>query len=219
MILIVIFVKNIIMRICTKCKVEKNVDDFNKDKSKKSGLVSHCKSCCVKRTLEWKSKNLDKSISYGKEYKKNNKDKINEYKRNHRASNSEAYKERYVNNQENIRNRYREWWKSKYYSDELFRFKNNTRNLISRSFKRSCLNTHTKPFKTEELLGCTIMEFRSHIEALFVEGMSFDNYGKWHFDHIIPISLANSMEDVIRLSHYTNFQPLWAIDNLRKSNK
>ena len=49
--------------------------------------------------------------------------------------------------------------------------------------------------------------------------MSWENQGKWHLDHIIPISSAKTEEDVIRLNHYTNFQPLWAEDNFKKGKK
>ncbi len=49
--------------------------------------------------------------------------------------------------------------------------------------------------------------------------MTLSNHGKWHLDHIIPISYAKSKEEVYILNHYTNFQPLWAIDNLSKGNK
>ena len=49
--------------------------------------------------------------------------------------------------------------------------------------------------------------------------MNWDNAGKWHLDHIIPISSAKNEEDIIKLNHYTNFQPLWAIDNLTKGNR
>ena len=49
--------------------------------------------------------------------------------------------------------------------------------------------------------------------------MSFDNYGKWHLDHIYPVSLANTEEEIIKLNHYTNFQPLWAEENIRKRNR
>ena len=49
--------------------------------------------------------------------------------------------------------------------------------------------------------------------------MTFENHGEWHLDHIKPISLAKSEEEIIELNHYTNFQPLWAKDNLSKSNK
>ena len=49
--------------------------------------------------------------------------------------------------------------------------------------------------------------------------MSWENAGQWHYDHIYPVSLAKDEEELIRLNHYTNFQPLWAEDNLRKGSK
>jgi len=78
---------------------------------------------------------------------------------------------------------------------------------------------YTKKSKTYEILGCTFEEFKLHIESQFTNKMSWDNRSEWHLDHIIPISSAKTEEEVIKLNHYTNFQPLWAIDNLRKGNK
>jgi len=49
--------------------------------------------------------------------------------------------------------------------------------------------------------------------------MTLDNQGKWHLDHIIPLATTKTEKDVIRLNHYTNFQPLWAKDNLSKGYK
>jgi hypothetical protein len=49
--------------------------------------------------------------------------------------------------------------------------------------------------------------------------MTWDNYGKWHMDHIYPLSLAKTTEEIEKLCHYTNLQPLWAVDNIRKGNK
>jgi hypothetical protein len=49
--------------------------------------------------------------------------------------------------------------------------------------------------------------------------LSWENHGEWHLDHIKPISLAKDESEVIALNHYTNFQPMWAIDNLKKYNK
>jgi hypothetical protein len=70
-------------------------------------------------------------------------------------------------------------------------------------------------------LKCSDLTFKAHIENQFKEGMNWGNHGLkgWHFDHIEPISRAKTYDDMIRLSHYTNFKPEWAIDNIIKSNK
>jgi hypothetical protein len=57
------------------------------------------------------------------------------------------------------------------------------------------------------------------MELQFWPGMTWSNYGKWHVDHIIPLCTANSKEALEKLCHYTNLQPLWAVDNLRKNKK
>jgi hypothetical protein len=78
-----------------------------------------------------------------------------------------------------------------------------------------------KNIKTEKLLGAQFSTVKEHIESQFLEGMNWDNYNykTWHIDHIKPLSLAKTEEELIALCHYTNLQPLWAIDNLTKSNK
>lgn len=77
--------------------------------------------------------------------------------------------------------------------------------------------------KTLELLGCSLMELKLYIEAKWTVGMTWENYGPagWHIDHIFPLSKANLLDpkEVERVCHYTNLQPLWALDNCRKSNK
>jgi hypothetical protein len=78
---------------------------------------------------------------------------------------------------------------------------------------------YTKKSKTSEYLGCTFNEFKTYIEEKFIENMSWENRMDWHLDHIYPISLAETEDELIKLNHYTNFQPLWAVDNLRKGNK
>jgi hypothetical protein len=60
---------------------------------------------------------------------------------------------------------------------------------------------------------------KRYIEDKFKDGMSWENHGEWHLDHKIPISWANNEEDVFKLNHYTNFQPLWALENQTKNNK
>ena len=69
------------------------------------------------------------------------------------------------------------------------------------------------------MLGIDLGGFQAYIESKFQEGMTWENYGQWHIDHIKPLSLATTEQEVVELNHYTNLQPLWAIDNLKKSNK
>jgi hypothetical protein len=101
-------------------------------------------------------------------------------------------------------------------NDPIYNFKIRLRRRIRESIKR---RGYTKESKTYDILGIDYMGFRSHIENLFLEGMTWDNYGEWHYDHIIPLCSATTYEEVIKLNHYTNFQPLWAEDNLKKGSK
>ena len=84
------------------------------------------------------------------------------------------------------------------------------------AFKRTKFK---KGYRTREIIGCEYEQLIEHMESQFTDGMSWDNKGEWHIDHIIPISSAVTEEDVIRLNHYTNLQPLWAKDNLFKGSK
>lgn len=99
-------------------------------------------------------------------------------------------------------------------SDAMYRLKNNLRTLIRTSFRR---RGFAKGSKTEEILGCSWPEFRAHIERQFLPGMCWEKMGlAIHIDHIIPLATADNASDVLRLSHYTNLRPLWALDNMSK---
>jgi hypothetical protein len=73
--------------------------------------------------------------------------------------------------------------------------------------------------RTQDILGCDYKFFKDYIEKQFTKGMTWSNHGKWHLDHIYPISKSKSLKHCLELNHYSNFQPLWAIDNIKKSNK
>ena len=90
-----------------------------------------------------------------------------------------------------------------------------------RSRINQLLNKKYKNPRTLELVGCDYEFLIKYIENKFTEGMSWDNYGYygWHIDHIIPVSSVKTEEDIYKLYHYTNLQPLWAKDNLIKSDK
>lgn len=100
-------------------------------------------------------------------------------------------------------------------TDKVFYAMKITRNRARNFMKSNNLKSYSKK------LGCTLKVFKNHIESQFKDGMSWDNYGKWHLDHIYPLSVAIKQGDDIFLKacHYTNLQPLWAVDNIKKSNK
>jgi len=103
-------------------------------------------------------------------------------------------------------------------TNPLYRFKKSIRSRIERALKE---NDFRKDKKTNEFLGATIDFVKKHLEKQFTKGMTWGNRGftGWHIDHIIPLSSAKNEEDLIKLFHYTNLQPLWRHDNLTKSNK
>ena len=88
--------------------------------------------------------------------------------------------------------------------------------LVYNAFKRKGWGKTTK---TQALLGCTFEEFAAHLQSKFKEGMTFENHGDWHIDHIKPCATATSAEELAALFHFTNLQPLWATENLSKGCK
>lgn len=97
------------------------------------------------------------------------------------------------------------------------RIKRSLRLRIREYLKKRKLMKNTS---TSRLIGCSWEEARVHLESTFQPGMTWDNYGEWHIDHIIPLaSAANDLDRIHQLNHYTNLQALWAVDNIRKSDK
>lgn len=109
---------------------------------------------------------------------------------------------------ENMRRKYRE--------NQVVLVKTRFRNILAQALRR---NKYGKKSKANEILGCSWDKLKAYIESQFQQGMTWENRSAWHIDHIIPLASAKTEEDVIRLNHYTNLQPLWAADNLRKSDK
>lgn len=100
--------------------------------------------------------------------------------------------------------------------DEVSSYALKTKKLIQQVYNR---RQKSIGMKLQMILGCQADEFCAYIDSLLKDGMTQENYGEWQLDHIIPISSARTIEDVNRLCHYTNYQPLWRSDNREKSNK
>lgn len=177
---------------CSNCKKTKNVSEFHR---KGNRWKSRCKKC--RQLLE----NEESKIRM-KEYKKNNIEHVRKQQKD--WSKKESSKQK--------RNEYQ---KKKRNEDPQYRIRHNLRCRLNKALKGIL-----KIESTLSLLGCSNKQFKKHIESLFVDGMNWGNYGKWHIDHIIPCSSFDlTLEESQRKCfHYTNLQPLWAKDNILKSD-
>jgi len=252
-------------KICSKCKEEKDVCEFQKDSSKKDKLYSSCRKCVSDKTKkylkdnknlikqnkkkfyqknkekinrkssEYREKNSEKITLYLKKYYQDNKETLceknklryfgnKEYRlkksKEYREVNKEKYsfylKEYYYNNKELLKEYRYNYQKNRRENDELFYLKDIISHRVREYLKSKKI---TKKNKTFEIVGCTPDELKIYLEERFTDGMCWDNRGKWHIDHIIPLSSAKTEDELYNLCHYTNLQPLWAVDNLKKGNR
>ena len=200
------------MKTCTRCKVEKPKNEFGIKKTGSDKLRCYCKKCSSELIKIYKEENKEKIDKSRKKYRIENADKIKQYD----FDNSDRKKQYKMDNKEHINKKNNEYVKNRKLTDPFFKLKCTIRTCILNSIRRK---NYTKKSKTYEILGCSYEDFKTHLENKFTDGMSWENQGKWHLDHIIPISSAKTESELIKLNHYTNFQPLWAIDNRIKSNK
>lgn len=202
-------------KVCKKCDVEKLICEFGVYNRNKDGLNNLCKICYNKKQQKWKCDNFDKVTAQRKKRYYDNQSKSQEYSKKYYYENKTRYNEMSFDwNKKNVEKRK---VIVKKYSQKLdVKLKNNLRHRIY-MFLISVSKVKNK--KTEEILGCSFMFVKEYLEFKFTKGMSWENYGKWHIDHIIPLSSAKTDEEIYKLCHYTNLQPLWGEDNLRKGNK
>lgn len=201
---------------CNICQNEKELQEFNRDKYKKDGHMNFCKKCRSDKNFSNKTENNNRS----KLYYSNNKESISNRRKKWSLDNKEVISEKWREYRQKNRKRLNQqgsiYRKNKRKLDPLYKLRENIRSLILISIKKQGFSKESKTF---EILGCSLDEFKIHLENQFTEGMNWQNMGKWHMDHIKPISLARTENEVIELNHYTNFQPLWAKDNLSKGKK
>jgi len=221
------------IKICSKCKIEKSVTLFSKDKSRKDGLKLHCKDCRKIESKIYREKNPEKRKETIKKYYENNKELISQKQKKFKSENYEKWKKikldsfhkNKIKNADKIkqRNKLRQdkktiYQRNKIKTDILYKISTICRSRVSKLLKRTNTNKNNSTYK---MLGCTPLQLKEHLESKFTDNMSWDNYGfyGWHIDHIIPLSSAKNEEELKRLCHYTNLQPLWCTDNLSKGSK
>lgn len=216
-------------KVCTKCYVEQDISNFNKDKKQKSGRISQCKNCKKLYDIQYYQINKNDKLEHQKIYASNNKEKISIYINEYQSRNKEELSAKNKIRRETNIEKYRlrdKLYLQKYYKDPIFRIK-----LALRRAAKRLLFGKIKHVSTIKSLGCTIEHFIKQFETMFYnhpltnEKMTWNNYGKgvdkWHIDHIIPLVSFNlaDKEQYLKACHYTNLQPLWEIDNLKKGTK
>ena len=238
------------MKKCYNCKIEKLDDEFSKCSRSKDGLQSRCKSCyseyfqsnkskLSQNRREYREKNKQRISELKKIYAEANKEKLKEsraqYYSNNKAAILKQNKEYYEANRERklqyvkeyrkknkeARNEYdRSYVFKRKQEDQIFKIKCNLRSRLNKYCKASGLG---KKFKTMDSVGLSPSDFKIHIESMFVDGMSWDNYGfgdgRWSIDHVKPLCVATTEKELFTLNHYTNLRPMWWFDNLSKGGK
>jgi hypothetical protein len=210
------------MKTCSKCHKEKSLDDFNRRSKISLTYSSYCKECSKNYQKLWYDANEEVVNKKHNLYYENNKEKCliknKEYYSNNRTKILKQQKE-YLNNPL-VREKRREvlnvWTKKKLKEDPNFRIRRTVSTRIWHALNGTC-----KSKKTQELLGCSIVNLRNYLEKQFKRGMSWKNYGKWHIDHIKPCDSFDltSLDEQLKCFHYTNLQPMWAFDNQSKGKK
>jgi hypothetical protein len=200
---------------------EKNLESLS-EKRKKYNQDN--KEVIKEKSLKWRENNKDKITEKNKKYNRENKEKVSQRNKEYRENNKEKVAEQkrryYENNREKENRRKNEWVRERKKTDMFFKLRLNIRTLIGSSIRNAGFRkSQLRLKKTEIILGCKIEDFIKYIESKFLEGMNWGNRGEWHIDHIRPASLAKTEEEIIELNHYTNLQPLWAVDNFKKGNR
>jgi len=178
---------------------------------KDTGIIKKkCSTCGINKELNefYKFKKTTSKCkqcqrAYSKSYRINNKEKVKTYNTNYKKENKEELKKY---NTAYLKNRYN--------TDTDYKLSCILRNRLNKALKGNY-----KSGSAVRDLSCTIDELKSYLESLFQPSMSWENYGKWHIDHKKPLDSFDltDRKQLLEACHYTNLQPLWAIDNLRKN--
>ncbi len=155
----------------------------------------------------------------GRRYYQENAEKIKARTRSWAAANraaKNAYNKKWNSeNKESALAHQRAYEKKRLKSDPVYALRCRMQTAIRNSLIKG---GYTKRSRTQEYLGCTYEQLKQHLERQFLKGMTWENRSLWHIDHIVPLASAETEDDMVALQKFTNLRPLWAKDNLEKSD-
>lgn len=238
-----------VVKVCGKCGEEKTLDNFSKNKANKAcGLRPRCKQCehiaaHVRYMADPEKQNAPRRLA-----RKQNPEKIRVIERERYAKNPEIKKKSamkwYYNNIERAKESRRKWSKNNFEKRKTMhtKWRDKNREHLNAYYRQrratnptlrlrcnlsaymsDCLRHGKGGRSWEKLVNFTLKELMAHLEKQFQSGMTWSNYGEWHIDHIIPVSVFNYTSpehiDFKRCWSLSNLQPLWAKDNFDKKAK
>jgi hypothetical protein len=193
---------------------------FSRDKSRQDGYCSICKICTKSYKLKYYQDNIEsiraKTRIYAKTHQAAQGIRNKKYKESHhdqvRVSENARKRRDYAINP----TKYRNWHNNYLNTHPEAKIASNLRIRLLQA-----VVSEQKAGSAVRDLGCTIKYLKIHIASKFLEGMSWNNHGEWHIDHVVPLSKFDltNREQFLKACHFTNLQPLWEADNLRKGNR
>jgi hypothetical protein len=209
------------MKKCIRCQTIKNIDDFHLDKTEKDGHTFYCKQCNRERAKAWGKENPDKRKKAYQLWAKKNPDRVKFGRDKWRNENIDKTRLAVKSWQINYPERAKVSCKKnneKRRSTIKGKLDHRMSTAILRVLRGEKAGTHW-----EVLVGYDVSRLMKSIEKQFKEDMSWSNYGKWHIDHKIPLTAFNYERpediDFKRCWSLKNLQPLWAKENISKSDK
>ena len=207
-------------KICSKCGIEQLTTEFYKNSTKADKLHSNCKTCENIVVAAWARSHPTNIKMYQDNWKVRNPDKVLAgYKRHNATQANRHWPNQYKwskANPEKIRELQRKINKRKRATP-----RGALAHRISTSIQKS-LKGNKAGRSWELLVGYTVNDLYKHLESKFLPGMSWENMGKWHIDHIVPESFFEYITTEDQEFQYCwsldNLQPLWAKDNISKGN-
>lgn len=213
--------------ICKECNRQYRLE--NKDSIKK--YYEDNKDKILEQKKEYHKENFDnimetkkaryerkreQLLSQQKEYYQENKEQIKKYREENAERIAEVWRIRRKAKAKHIAEVQRKYLYKRRRENVEFRILDTCRKRLYKA-----IANNRKTASTIELIGCTPAELKQHLEKQFRDGMSWDNYGEWHIDHIIPCASFDftKPEQQRECFHYSNLQPMWAEENLLKSDK
>lgn len=191
---------------CSKCREEKPISDFNPRGPQRPGqFQSQCKPCSLISSNAWRALR---------------REELNLKRREEYAKTPEVRREdrrRWIrNNPERNRENQRLCKLNREHTDPAYKLAGRVRTRLGEALKK-----FNRSASSEQLLGCSWDQFLGHLEIQFSGDMCWDNYGRWHVDHVRPLATfdLSKPEEQRAAFHWTNHQPLWAKDNLKKGAK